>query len=255
VSAAATARAEAELWIGIVAGIAAVRLAHPDPGPREVDVTGFDPTNDLNRRAARWGHRLASSDLAELGRYAAALAVTEAEAWERDDAIVATRAFEDRRFLFSDRIVHWGVPWADVVGRCHPPVREPAHEVRDRLLDLGDRLRPAPLMTGDEGLHLPGEDSLGPLPGAISTVEILASLHCGTVIFEATAASLTGGPHPRRFDQEELDDVRLRRDLVSLFQVAAARWAVMAESHPGTARLWRDLARRADRTAELLDPV
>ena len=90
---------------------------------------------------------------------------------------------------------------------------------------------------------------------ALTRSALLQNLPRGTVIFEATAASLAGGPHPRRFDQEELDDVRLRRDLVSLFQVAAARWAAMAESHPGTARLWRDLARRADRTAELLDPV
>ncbi len=254
-SAAETARAEARLWVGIVEWVEEVCVARPDPGPREADVTGYDASFDLNRRAARWGHRLGSMDLADLARFAAGLAVSEAEAWEGLDAIVATQAFESRRFLFSDRVVHWAVPWTDGAGRCHLPVREPAHSIRDGLLALGDRLRPAPLMTGDEGLHPPGEDSLGPLPDSIEAVDLLASLQSGTVIFEATAASLVGSPHSRRFAPEELDDSRLRRDLISLYQVAAARWTVMAESHPGTARLWRDLARRAEWTEDLLvDP-
>lgn len=157
---------------------------------REVDVTGSDPLEDLARRGRWWSHHFPSDRLGDVFAFGVALAEVEVEAWVSDDPVVATRAFEDRRFLFSDRIVHWLVPLTFVVaGSDH---------IRSDLLDLGDRLRPAPLLTGDEGMHPPGEDSFGPLA------------------------------------------VGLRVELGS-----PQRWSRLQAEHPGTARLWRDLSRRA----------
>ena len=157
---------------------------------REVDVTGFDPLSDLARRGRWWNHRFPSDHLVDAFAFGIALAQVEVDAWTSDDPVVATRAFEDRRFLFSDRIVHWVVPLTFVVAG--------SKDIRSDLLDLGDRLRPAPLLTGDEGVHPPGEDSFGPL-SLVLGVELGPSL----------------------------------------------RWSQLAAEHPGTARLWRDLSRRA----------
>lgn len=157
---------------------------------REVDVTGYDPIDDLQRRGRWWSHRFESDRLADVVAFGVALAEVEVRTWREDDPVVATRAFEDRRFLFSDRLVHWVVPFTFIV--------DGAETVRRELLEMGDRLRPAPLLTGDEGMHPPGEDSFGPL------------------------------------------EVDLRVDLGE-----PQRWAELADSHPGTARLWRDLGRRA----------
>ncbi len=107
-----------------------------------------------------------------------------------NDPGVASRACEDRRFLLSDRLIHWLVPLTYVTKGAGP--------FRDGLLALGDRLRVAPLLTGDEGLHPPGEDSFGP---------------------RGTALHLELGP--------------------------PQRWMALQKAHPGTARLWRDLAVRA----------
>lgn len=247
-----TARAEAASWSEIHDLARHLAEAVTDPLPDERAVTGVDVADDLARRADRWGHRMPDTGLAELARFAAALAVTEAEAWERDDAIVATRAFEDRRFLFSDRIVHWAVPWADVAGRCHPDARSHGDRLRDLLLDLGERLRPAPLLTGPEGLHPPGEDAYGPLEGSADLAGSLRSLHCGTVIFDATVWSMTDSTQGRKFHEVQLTEPELRSNLVALFENAAARWNRMANEQPGTERLWRDLSRRAQVSARLL---
>ena len=248
-TAADTARSESDTWIEIHRLADLLASAVTIPLPDERSVTGIDIAEDLARRADRWGYRFPDLGLAEIARFAAALSVMEAEAWQRDDAIVATQAFDDRRFLFSDRVVHWAVPWSDVAGRCHPSLRSEGDRLRDVLLDLGERLRPAPLLTGSEGLHPPGEDSFGPTRPMVGLAAALTSLHCGTVIFEATAQSLTGAAHGRDFTPEELSDPWLRADLASLFENAAARWRRLGEEHPGTERLWRDLARRADATS------
>lgn len=240
-TAAERARVDIDRWIGVAQRSAL--LATLQPGASERDVTGFDPEADLRRRAGRWSHDLVDSGLGEVSRFAAGLAAVEADAWEGDDPVVATAAFEDRRFLFSDRVVHWAVPWADVAGRCHPEMREVAHELRDTLLVMGDELRPAPLLTGDEGLHPPGEDSFGPIPGDRS----LRVLGCGTVLFEATVTSLGARGEPA-WAVLENPTPSLRRDLATHFEAVAARWRTMSDEHPGTARLWRDLARRAERT-------
>lgn len=160
------------------------------PTAREQHVTGYDPRADLDRRARWWGHRFRSDHLSDVVAFGVALAVAEVDAWSGDDPVVSTRAFADRRFLFSDRLVHWTVPLTFVT--------DGAAELRRELLDLGDRLRPAPRLTGDEGMYPPGEDSYGP----------------------------TG--------------MHLAFDLGPM-----ARWTRLANAHPGTERLWRDLAVRA----------
>lgn len=159
---------------------------------REVTVTGFDPSEDLDRRGRWWSHRFPSDHLPDVVAFGVALAAAEADAWRTNDPVVATRAFEDRRFLLSDRLIHWLVPLTYVTKGADP--------VRAGLLVLGDRLRVAPLLTGDEGIHPPGEDSFGPV---------------------GTPLRLDIGP--------------------------PQRWLGLQDAHPGTARLWRDLAVRARR--------
>ncbi len=246
-TAADRARSDAERWVELVRLALELEDAELDPPPREVDVTGYDPSDDLIRRCRRWSHVATDDGLVELARFAAGLATTEAEAWDRDDPIIATHAFEERRFLFADRVVHWAVPWADVAGRCHTDLRDAAHRVRDSLLEMGDDLRPAPLLTGDEGLHPPGEDSFGPS----SDEPRLETLWSGTIFFAATLSSLTGEANAQRSSLSQ-PSPSLRRDLVTHFEAVAARWRTCAQDHPGTARIWRDLSRRAAATARQL---
>jgi hypothetical protein len=251
VTAATRAAEETGQWVQIASDCRAVVDFDVDPQPTEVACTGHDPTRDLDRRAAKWQHRFEGHALDELARFAAGLANLEAERWDADDAVAATAAHEARRFLLGDRMIHWAVPWADMAGRCHHPVREEAHRLRDLLLDLGDRMRIAPLLTGDEGLYPPGEDSIGPeLDGPPERVGLLAT---GVVLFRATLRSLTAGgisdPTPAISDLS----AEQRADLAVLHTVAAARWAQTAKRHPGTARLWRDLALRCEHTAAALE--
>lgn len=252
--AADSARAETGAWVAIHQLAVAVTDAGIDPLPNEESVTGHHASRDLARRAGRWNYTFPDDGLDELSRFAAALTVAEAEAWESGDRIVATTALEHRRFLFSDRIVHWAVPFADVAGRCHPHLRADAHRLRDMLLDLGDRFRPAPILTGDEGLHPPGEDAYGPTGGG-NLVERLGTLLSGTIVFQSTAESLVGADHGRWFTADELSDASLAADLASMYHNAAARWMAMSRARAGTARLWRDLALRASSTATMLEGV
>lgn len=252
-TAATRASEETGLWVQIASDCRAVAAFGVDPEPTESACTGHDPRRDLDRRAANWQHRFDGGyRLDELARFAAGLASVEAERWEVDDAVAATAAHEARRFLLGDRTIHWAVPWADMAGRCHHPVREQAHRVRDLLLDLGDRMRIAPLLTGDEGLYPPGEDSIGPLlddiPGRLGT------LATGVVLFSATLCSLTAGVVTDAAPAIADLTVEHREDLSMLHTVAAARWMHTAERHPGTARIWRDLSRRCEVTASFLSP-
>ena len=105
-----SAHIEAEGWVELAGHWTSEK-------PTESDVVVFhDPSDDLNRRAAAWGYRLPSVDLSALSLFAAALASNEAEAWEEGTLDLATRAYESRRFLLSDRIIHWAVPWLIAVG-------------------------------------------------------------------------------------------------------------------------------------------
>ena len=221
------ARDEAELW----ASLMDVEPSGWDSvSPTELETVGFfDPADDLDRRAARWSHDLPDHRLGSLAAFAAGLAVAEADAWERDEPHIATRALEDRRFLVGDRIIHWAVPWLDAVAEERPVVRDEMLDHRTVLLEIGDRLRPAPALTEREGTVLDGHDAFGPLepPGPVGTVR------GGLVLLDNGAADCA--------------------DLAARHEAAAVRWRGLAASHPGTARLWGDLADRADATAERLD--
>lgn len=243
--AAAAARGEFDRWVEVAALAGSVSGDVTPPRPTEFEVTGFDPRADLERRARGWGVEFPATSLADLARFAAGLARAEAEAWAGDDGIAATRAYEDRRFLFGDRIVGWAVPWTDVAGRCHPDLRQPCHRLRDLLLEFGEQFRMAPALTGSEGLTPPGEDSFGPFPPVLP--EELTRLGSGTVIFDATAVSLGA------VDRHHLAVVPVE-DLRALFENAAARWESLAAALPGSARLWLDLAARAGFTAAALAP-
>jgi hypothetical protein len=234
--AASAARTEAATWARL-AGWAVPWWE--DVAPTEVAVVAFfDPAGDLDRRAHAWGHRFADHGLASLAAFAAGLAHTEAEAWEGDDPVVATRAYATRRHLLGDRILHWAVPWLDAAGRCYPQLRDVAHGHRDALLGIGDRHRPAPDLGAS--LALPGEDGYGPVD--VAGPPALRSIWSGMVLLDATVASLGG----------TLDGTAVRRDLATLYQVAAGRWRSMAAVRPGSAALWRDLAARADATGFLM---
>ena len=113
-----------------------------------------DPAADLDRRAQEWEHQLADHSLGAIAAFAASLAATEGDAWDDGHLDIATRAYEARRFLLADRVIHWAVPWLLAAGET---------EKSQFLLDLGDVMRVAPVLPGREGLILEGEDSYGPL--------------------------------------------------------------------------------------------
>ncbi len=243
-SAATAARDEAEQWIELARRWR--RDDWDDVVPSEHAVVGFfDPGSDLDRRARQWGHQFTGYELAHLASFSAGLAAVEADGWQTGDQALATRAYADRRMLLGDRLLHWAVPWLDAMGRCYPAQREVAFASRDQLLGFGDRLRPAPLLTGSEGLAPPGEDSFGPTRLDADLGRYLRSVWSGLVVLDATVRSLTGLP-------ESAIEVGSRADLATLYAVAAARWEGLADRHPGSARLWMDLVHRAERTGAAL---
>ncbi|NNC74509.1 MAG: hypothetical protein HKN93_03245 [Acidimicrobiia bacterium] len=252
----AAARTEATHW-AVVAG-AWSRESWPsvyaDLAPYEADVVGFfDPADDVRERAAKWQYPLESGDIGDLARFAAALAVAEADAWRDDHPHIATQAFEQRRFLVGDRMAHWAVPWLDNVGRCYPAARDAAHGARDTILRVGDHHRPAPVLVDErEGIHLPGHDSFGPVERDRPLEEWLGSVWSGMVILRPTLEGLTGERRDsRNVEPGELS--KIGRELGILYEVTAARWRRMADTHPGTGRLWLDLGDRAEQTStELL---
>jgi len=255
--AAATASAEAVLWADLTREWAPAR--HPrlwdDLPPTEAAVVRYyQPDADLERRARYWGYQFEEQDLADLCRLGAALAKAEAEAWTQDEPHIATRAYADRRFLLGDRLLHWAVPWLETAGRCHPPERAAAEASRLTLLELGDRLRPAPVLTeGTEGLFAPGEDSYGPIESLAPLPDFILSLWSGRVVMKATLDSLSGTQlADRTVPPDWLTDPDLRALLEAMYEVAAPRWKRIATEHPGSARLWLDLATRARSTARLL---
>jgi hypothetical protein len=212
--AADTARREAEGWADLADGIDAAGLGTVT---EHAVIPEFDPADDLARRARRWSYELPDHGLAHLCRLAAGLADVEAAAWADRDPIIATRAAEDRRFLFGDRIVHWAVP-----------VLVAADSDVSILLTLGDRMRPAPAESVGEGLLLPGHDIYGPADEPTP--------------LDARLASLWGGWPPGHTRDG---------DPVAHYARAAATWAGLATTHPGTEAMWTALAVRARKTKEL----
>jgi hypothetical protein len=166
-----------------------------------------------------------------LASFAAGLATAEADGWETGARDIATRAYEARKFLFADRIIHWAVPWLDTMGRAHDSHRETAHSDRDILLAFAGEMRVAPLTPGREGLHIEGEDSFGPLDhNQRNLPDWIRSVWSGEIVSRTDSSS----------------------DLVGLFEDAASRWSQLASDHPGSAQLWVDLSGRAARTSQFL---
>ncbi len=233
------ALAEQDLWRGLAdrwSQPAAPEVWKDRPATEKAVVVFTDPAPDLERRAAPWGRAHLGQGLGELALFAAGLCHVEANSWNDQIRDVAARAYEARRFLIGDRIIHWAVPWLDAVGRCYPDQRERAHLDRDALLTLGDQMRVAPRLPGREGLLLAGEDSYGPTAPRGGD-EWLRSLWSGDLILEAIVAA---------------KNKRTARDLAVEFSEAEVRWGDLADRHPGSAQLWSDLASRAHRTAASL---
>lgn len=258
-SAAAAADREAEFWADLARRWSPTARPEQwsDRAARELDVVVFyDPADDLERRARRWGHSPSGHGLDDLALFAAGLARAEAEAWRDDRADVAVRAFEERRFLFADRILHWAVPWLGTMGRGYPDVREDAHGCRDGLLRLADVMRPAPRLTGAEGLHPAGQDGFGPVALDVPLSRWLDSLWSGSLVLHATVRSMTPVERSSRSLDLALDlaDLTgdLAHDLATHYEVNATRWYGLAGRHPGSAALWLDLGDRAANTARRL---
>ncbi len=230
------ALAEQELWVGLADHWSheMVPRLWADRPPTEVAVVVFyDPADDLNRRAGKWGHQLPGNDLSSLASFAAGLARAEADGWETGARDIATRAYEARRFLLADRVVHWAVPWLDAVGRSHDTHRQTALADRDVLLALADEARVAPPIPGPEGIRVDGEDSYGPIDHPTPDLPgWKRSLWSGVIVLKSDPPS----------------------ELAGFFEDAANRWTQLATDHPGSAQLWIDLSQRAKRSSRLLDP-
>ena len=217
------AACEADQWIELAEWLESILSFGVKPAT-ELSLTGFDPAADLARRTRRWSYALPDSSASAIATYAAGLARSESEAWSRDDPVVATQALSDRRFLLGDRFIHWVVPWLLPTALGSGGAASLADEIVGRLLELGDQHRPAPAMTGNEGLFPPGHDSIGPFPADVDPTSLLS----GWVFVEGLSY------HDARDE----------------YRKAALLWREMAVSHPGTAQLWADLASRAARSAE-----
>ena len=220
------ATSEAAAWERIVA---LIEGTFPEGGPTEASVVRFhDPRLDLEARAARWGFSPGTGSLVEIARFAGGLALAEAEARRNGDADIALAAFVERRHLVGDRLLHWAVPWLLAVS-AGP--QDDAGTAAKTLLELADRLRPVPAAGGTEGLFPPGEDSYGPVEPPAPVDQLVRSVWSGMAAFDP-------GEGPERDGAE--------------FEAVAPMWRRLAADYRGTARLWLDLADRAERTAQLV---
>ena len=199
------ARSEAAGWAAIA--------DHWDGEPvTEARITLIhDPVEDLRRRGSNWSHHFEDITLSSLATFSAGLAIAESTAWDNEQLDVATRAYEERRFLLGDRLIHWAVPWLASVSYADNSLSEVATSDMEFMLQLGDEMRVAPEMPGTEGMVLSGEDSFGPL---------------------AQRGSLWSGWVETGSHQKPSDVARF--------------WTKLARDHPGTAQLWMDLAVRAE---------
>lgn len=256
-SAASAVLLEAERWLELAGDWVPARHLDlwGDLPATEADVVRyFEPEHDLQRRARYWGYELGTRDLSDLCRFGAALAQVEADAWEGDQPHIATRAYADRRFLLGDRLLHWAVPWLNEAARCYPSEGGLANRSQLTLLELGDQLRPAPALSeGTEGLFAPGEDSYGTLGNPAPLHDFILSVWSGRVVMGATLHDLTGSRFGERVvDPTTLASGELATSLQAIFSESATGWRQMAAEHPGSARLWLDMAERASATARLL---
>lgn len=254
-SAAEAAAAESAIWAGV-----AERWTRDGnqgiwedlPGAEAGVIPEVNPRGDLERRARQWGYLLEEGDLGDVALFAAGLAMAEAEAWESGDGVLATQAFEERRFLAAERIVPWAVPWLLAVARCFPEARSDATDTAERLLEIGERHRLAPVLSGEEGIFLPGHDGYGSADQPGELADRIGSLWGGMVVFRRSLVSISGEELTARRPRDRwMGDADFRSNISSWYEVGAVRWRRLAERHPGTSRYWLDLARRAVLTAEI----
>jgi hypothetical protein len=112
------------------------------------------------------------------------------------------------------------------------------------LLEIGDSLRPAPTVSGTEGLYPPGEDAFGPLAMDRPVGEYLYSLWSGAVLV---------GPGSVQVTSVAREEHRDWGALAGGYRRAARNWDRFALRHPGTGALWADLAVRAGVFADAID--
>ena len=227
------ARAEANQWAEIAEHWTQAKVPElwaERPPTEKATIVFYDPSQDIARRAAEWGHELEGDDLSSLALFAAGLAAAEERGWNEGTPDIATRAYETRRFLLRDRIVFWATPWLDAVSRGYSHYRHQAHHDRDLLLRLGDEARIAPALPGSEGIFMEGEDSYGPVDPGDRWPRWTGSLWSGAVVFRMDRVS----------------------NLVSFYERTVETWAGFASEHPGSAQLWLDLSARARRTSARL---
>lgn len=252
-SAAEAATEEAKTWIDLSNQWQADAHFHvwaDVPGSELAVIALYDPAKDLGRRMASWSYPVADLDFSDVACFASGLAQAESDAWANDQPHVATRAYAERRFLVGDRILHWAIPWFDAIERSHPDRAHDASDTKAQLLAIGDRMRPAPALTGSEGLVVPGFDGYGPLTPDVPLNEFLLSLWSGSLLTRGDIASSRNSHVDHRYLHSDwLKDPELRSGLTNHYNRAALRWESMAVVHPGTAQLWLDLASRARNTA------
>jgi hypothetical protein len=113
-------------------------------------------------------------------------------------------------------------------------------------------MRPAPRLTGAEGLHPAGQDGFGPVALGVTLSRWLDSLWSGSLLLHGAVRSMT----PVERSSRSLDGADLTgdlaHDLATNYEVNAARWHGLARHHPGSAALWLDLGNRAANTARRL---
>lgn len=234
----ARAHDEAELWLRTARAWAPTAGRDPwgdalAPVERQV-IPEVDPVPDLEQRAGEWGFTIIRADLVELSRFAGALAATEADAWRAGNGILATRAYADRRFLFSDRILPWAVPWLMSLADSVRSVASVARATRDEMLELGEHHRVSPQRSG-EGLHPPGHDGYGPIASPLPARDRVRSLWGGLA----------------RVDPARVAN-RAPELLAAEYVQAVTVWEALRDRCPGSAGYWHDLAMRAHRTVATL---
>lgn len=235
----AGAHSEAVEWSRIADAATSLVGIHPSPTEAEV-VRFFNPHEDLQRRAGRWQHELPDHELGSIALFAGGLALAEAAAWDGDQPDVAARAFTDRRHLVADRLIHWAVPWLVAVGQARPDLAIDSSFACRSLLDIGDKLRVAPGLGGHEGLVPPGEDLYGPIDSGRPLADLVRSVWSGAVLIDPGSLHDGSSRRPRDVAAEH-------------YREAARTWSGLAETHVGSAGLWRDLASRATRTARAVE--
>jgi hypothetical protein len=99
-------------------------------------------------------------------------------------------------------------------------------------------------------LTAPGEDAFGPVVIDVPPATLLRSVWSGDVLLASAITSIRGGDVATRptLSDRLIGEPSFRAAASVWYERASRRWRSMADAHPGSAALWRDLALRADRT-------